>query len=110
MPFPYLVTPAGKSREALCPRHNTDILQRVRGRHTHTNTQRLQRGRQADRERRGGGEKETGTKTNRDTGGRRLGSGAGRSQVCRALPQRWMRRQREMVNNEEVVAPSAARE
>lgn len=35
MPFPYLVTPAGKSREELCPRHNTDILQRVRGRHTH---------------------------------------------------------------------------
>lgn len=40
MPFPYLVTPAGKSREALCPRHNTDILQRVRGRHTHTQTHR----------------------------------------------------------------------
>lgn len=47
--FPYLVTQTGKSSEALCPRHYTDILQQVKERGAHTRTEVAAR--QADKKR-----------------------------------------------------------
>lgn len=94
MPFPIWWHRWGKSSEALCHRHNTDILQRVK-----------ERGAQ-----RGGGKagrQEKGqTGTNRDTEGQKLAD----SDRCGDCSSRDRWEGREKKNNEEVLAPSAARE
>lgn len=97
MPFPIWWHRWGKSSEALCHRHNTDILQRVKERRA----ERWRQGRQAGRQTEKG---QTGT--NRDKEGRKLAD-RDRCGDCSSR-DRWEGREKK--NNEEVLAPSAARE